>query len=104
MAGVRRVSGDLDDYFESGISPNWWRDDGCDASPKCVDCPLPVCKYDVRGGLRQLRNEERNKQIISLFRSRKPVPEIARVYGISKRLVYRILQHHRDVDVVYVVD
>lgn len=28
-----------------------WEDTGCNVSPRCQDCPLPVCKHDVHGGV-----------------------------------------------------
>lgn len=24
-----------------------YRDDGCSIAPRCLDCPLPACRYDL---------------------------------------------------------
>ena len=34
--------------LEDGL-PRHMLADGCDVSPKCLDCPLPLCKYDDPG-------------------------------------------------------
>ena len=30
-----------------------FRDTGCSLSPRCLDCPLPRCRYDEPGGARE---------------------------------------------------
>jgi len=52
---VRRTSGEkVEDYFGD--------DDGCEYSPPpagCLQCPLPVCKYDAKKwGFQNLGNFE----------------------------------------------
>ena len=68
-----------------------FRDEGCDFHPKCLECPLPKCRYDVQGGLRALTNIVRDKEIKELKMRGLSSLEIARRLGISRRTVFRSL-------------
>ena len=72
-----------------------WRDDGCEVSPHCLECPLPRCRYDEPGGLRGLLNESRNAEVLRARAGGYTVEEIATRFGISRRSVFRILRHAR---------
>lgn len=37
------------------------RDDGCDVSPRCVDCPLKTCRYDDPREYMAWKREQRAK-------------------------------------------
>jgi hypothetical protein len=70
-----------------------YRDEGCDLSPSCLNCPLPVCRYDHPGGVRSLRTLGRDEEIVRLRRSeRVPIDVLARRFGVSRRTVFRILK------------
>jgi len=68
-----------------------YKDDGCDVSPSCLDCPLPRCRYEEPGGLRALLNEQRDRQIIQLREKGMPVAELADYFGVSRRTVFRVI-------------
>ena len=67
-----------------------YRDDGCDLHPRCLTCPLIVCRYDVPGGKRALLAAPRNQMIASLRRSGNSVPVVAQLAGVSRRTVVRV--------------
>jgi hypothetical protein len=70
-----------------------YRDEGCDLSPSCLNCPLPLCRYDHPGGVRSLRTLGRDREIVRLRRSeRVPIDALARRFGVSRRTVFRILK------------
>ena len=70
-----------------------YRDEGCDLSPSCLNCPLPRCRYDQPGGVRRLRTLGRDEEIVRLRRSeRVPIDVLARRFGVSRRTVFRILK------------
>lgn len=87
---MRRVRGEI---CEDGLPEHQeYRDVGCEVSPSCLRCPLPQCRYDVPGGLRQILNEARDAEVVRLrFQERVPVNEIAARFGLSRRTVFRIL-------------
>jgi hypothetical protein len=73
-----------------------YRDDGCDVSPSCLNCPLPVCKYDDPDYLRRTARGARDEAIIEAReRDRLPVPALASRFGVSTRTVHRVLQSQR---------
>lgn len=73
-----------------------YRDEGCELAPRCLDCPLPRCKYDEPGGARRLVTERRDEALVETWRrERPPIHELARRYGISRRSVFRILRAAR---------
>ncbi len=68
-----------------------YRDDGCDVSPSCLNCPLPRCRYEEPGGLRALLNKTRDKHIVAQRTAGVPVAELATRFGVSRRTVFRVL-------------
>ena len=71
-----------------------YRDRGCDLFPSCLRCPLPRCRYDEPGGARAMLNRVRDREMRRLRREQElPVDEIARRYRVSRRTVFRALQH-----------
>lgn len=81
-----RVRGDgLPDFFR-------YQDDGCEVSPKCVECPLPMCRYEHASGLRGVLNMARDEEIWQMKRAGVYPPEIAKSLGVSLRTVFRALE------------
>lgn len=39
---------------------HYYKDDGCSISPKCLSCPLPVCRYDGKEGRIAYQNYVKN--------------------------------------------
>jgi hypothetical protein len=91
MKFERRMSFELDLLPENTN----YRDEGCELSPSCLDCPLPDCIYDSPHGKRLLLKRRRDEELVSMYRrggvTRK---ELARIYGLSVRSVQRILKNH----------
>ena len=73
-----------------------YRDDGCDISESCFECPLPRCRYEEKGGLRALLNEYRDNQIIQLRLAGMAVEELADHFGVSRRTVFRVIGGTRE--------
>lgn len=71
-----------------------WRDSGCDVSPSCLRCPLPVCKYDDPGYLTRQRIAARQSRARELRSKGMDVTAIAAALGVATRTI------HRDVAVV----
>ncbi len=67
-------------------------DDGCEESPSCLNCPLPMCKYDDPGWTRRQDRGQRDDEIFRLRKAGIPVPELARQFKVSTRTVHRIVQ------------
>ncbi|MBI4305573.1 MAG: hypothetical protein HY678_04565 [Chloroflexi bacterium] len=73
-----------------------YRDDGCDVSPTCLNCPLPVCKYDDPEFLRRTTRNARDEAILDARRREQlSVVSLAERFGVSTRTVHRILQAER---------
>ena len=69
-----------------------YRDDGCDASLTCLECPLSLCKYDDPGWLQRANRRIRDDEIFQLRSQQVAVTEISKRFGISTRTVHRIVQ------------
>ena len=70
-----------------------YTDAGCEFSPSCLNCCLPVCVYDEPGGKQALRLHRRMVEIIRLFQQEgKSVKELAGLFGVSVRTVQRTLK------------
>ena len=81
--------------------PVKWRDDGCEHSPKCLDCPLPICKYDV------LEEDQISK--VTLAHQEKWIPIVAEIlradmnkdkaaafFGVNRRTLNRNIGKYSD--------
>ncbi len=89
----RSISGSLPLVQERQLPENaTYRDDGCDLHPRCLSCPLIVCRYDAPGGKRTVLNIYRDQMIASLRRRGNTVPVVARLLGVSKRTIVRASQ------------
>jgi len=69
-----------------------YKDDGCDASFTCLECPLSLCKYDDPGWLQRENRRTRDDEIFRLRSQQVAVTEISKRFGISTRTVHRIVQ------------
>jgi hypothetical protein len=69
-----------------------YADDGCEESPSCLNCPLPVCKYDDPGWLKREDRRVRDDEIFRLRKQGVPVPELSRQFRVSTRTVHRVIQ------------
>ena len=76
-----------------------YRDTGCEVSPSCLRCPLPVCKYDLPKHQRpeavleerSRKHGRRAQEIAEGYRGGESVEELAARFGVSVRTVYRAL-------------
>lgn len=72
-----------------------YRDTGCEVAPRCLECPLPECRYiDGRVSPPPI-HVERNAQIVALRAQGVPLLTIAATVGKSKRQVLRVLASAR---------
>ncbi len=68
-----------------------YRDDGCEVSPTCLTCPLPVCRYEVPGGLAALQRRPRDAELLALYRAGAGIDGLCRRFGLSRRSIFRII-------------
>ncbi len=70
-----------------------YRDEGCQLAPSCLNCPLPQCVYDGRGGAQHILKLWRAKEMARLFINEgRKVRELAQVFDVSERTVQRALK------------
>ena len=67
-------------------------DDGCEVAPSCLNCPLPICRYDDEGGARAIRNRDRDRRIRDSYQDGGTVDELAERFGISRRRIFFITE------------
>ena len=68
-------------------------DIGCEFSPFCLNCHLPVCVHDEPGGKQALLKRRRSAEMTRLhYREGKSVKELASEFGVSIRTVQRVLK------------
>ena len=66
-------------------------DDGCEVAPRCLQCPLPQCKYDAGAGSRRLVNGPRDSEIRQLRADGAKVKSLAQRFSLTQRSIFRIL-------------
>lgn len=73
-----------------------YADKGCDLFPSCLACPLPRCRYEEPGGAAALMRSGRDASIIRMSEERGlSVEALARMFGLSRRTIFRVLRAHR---------
>lgn len=71
---------------------DWGEDDGCDLFARCLECPLPKCRYDslTAAEVHNMVNAARNAEIVRLYVDGELIENIAQRLGVSRRSVFRI--------------
>ncbi len=73
-----------------------YEDTGCDLYPSCLNCPLPRCRYEVNGGAQAILRSGRDASILAAARREgATVDELARMFGLSRRTIFRVLERGR---------
>ena len=57
----------------------------------CFACPLVRCRYDEPGGVRAIRHETRNPQIVALYREGVDIDRLAERFKLSRRSVFSVV-------------
>jgi hypothetical protein len=85
-------------HFDRSIDFSKYRDEGCEFSPTCLHCHLPLCKYDdasVKEAQRMNRLEDvrlRNEAMLVVKEEEGlTIGQVAARFGLSKRSVFRAL-------------
>jgi hypothetical protein len=68
-----------------------YRDDGCEIHPRCLECPLPACRYDLppkRAGA-LLREAELRRLLAQGYTA----DQAAAKMGVSRRTVFRLKRY-----------
>lgn len=72
-----------------------YRDTGCEASPSCLDCPLPQCKFDNPAWYQKYRKRGRDEQICEAYTQGLTIFEVAHRFDVSTRTIHRALARLR---------
>ena len=77
-----------------------YEDTGCEASDSCLDCPLPVCKYDNPDWYHRNRRLAKDFRMVQIIQQESlSVAGAAERFGITSRTVFRIMQRCREASV-----
>ena len=95
--GDWELKGEKEESSENGsdLLPEYchYRDEGCELSTSCLNCPLPQCIYDEPRGRQRWLKRFRDKEITRLFSSEgREIKELASMFGVSQRTVQRALK------------
>jgi DNA-binding transcriptional ArsR family regulator len=83
------------DLVGTDLPPEYcrYRDEGCDLSYSCLNCPFPNCVYEEPGGRQRWVKKIRAREMARLFTTKgKSVKELALIFGVSQRTVQRALK------------
>lgn len=64
--------------------------DGCDISASCLDCPLPLCRYDDQAWRIRDNTALRDYLILEACKTGRKHKDIGQEFGVSARTVNRI--------------
>ena len=63
----------------------------CDEAPRCTECPLPFCKFEVKGYDHARIFQEKHRRILDTIESEDlSIAEAAARFNLSKRTIFRI--------------
>ena len=71
----------------------YYEDEGCEASPSCLTCPLPQCKYDDPSSFKKLKQAKNDLRISNTIQEENlTVEEAAERFSLTTRTVLRVLR------------
>tara|TARA_R110002020_G_scaffold58834_5_gene161171 strand:+ start:8751 stop:9182 length:432 start_codon:yes stop_codon:yes gene_type:complete len=74
-----------------------YRDDGCEISAKCLECPLPKCRHDDPIFYNVYSNIAKHGFLIfDLMYSQASVKSLSKQYNITERQIFRIRKRLTD--------
>ena len=60
-------------------------DDHCDVAPSCLDCPLPLCRYDLPERIGELGKYVR--RVVWMRENGQSYEAAAKEFGVAKRVI-----------------
>ena len=69
-----------------------YKDVGCDLSPSCLKCHLPLCKYDDPGWVKREKRISRDKKIYDLKMEGILLEDLSKQFKVSSRTIHRIIK------------
>ena len=72
-----------------------YRDEGCELSGSCLQCPYARCIYENPQGKKRLLKALRDEKICASYRDGKNPKELALMFGVSVRTVQRVLRTYK---------
>jgi hypothetical protein len=70
-----------------------YQDRGCEFSPRCLECPLPACRYDLPA--KQAGVWFRALKLLPLIEQGRTMEQLAADIGVSRRTVFRLMPYVR---------
>ena len=81
-----------------------YKDDGCEASPSCLTCPLPQCRYDNPIWFKQYRRLAKDSRIWKTIQSESlTANKAAERFSLTQRTIFRIMQRCREAEKMQIV-
>lgn len=68
-----------------------YRDEGCEVASRCLECPLPACRYEFPRGIQDIQQGQRYAAIRSRRAEGASHAAISAELGVSLRTVQRAL-------------
>ena len=72
-----------------------YTDTGCELSPTCLRCPLPICVYEQPQAAFGYRLRERDQLIFERRAQGAGIATLCIEFSISRRTVFRVLARRR---------
>ena len=73
-----------------------YKDDGCNLSSSCLECPLSLCKYDDSKFIVREIKLIRDKEIYNLSINGLSVDDLSKKFSLSKRTIQRAIKFSKD--------
>jgi hypothetical protein len=79
---------------ELDLKPEYchYRDEGCELGESCLNCRLPICVHDEPRGRQRWLKQQRDKEIVRLYKKGKSVSRLAIQFSVSRRTIQRALK------------
>ena len=70
-----------------------YADTGCEVAVSCLQCPLPLCKYDDPAWYQAYKQRSRDCEVLTAYREEGlSVFQVAERFSVSPRTVHRALR------------
>lgn len=86
------------DNTQPDLKPEFiqYTDEGCEFASACLECPFEKCLYDEPGGRKHGFKKFRNKEIKRLYDSGWKYKDLAHLFKVSERTIFRVIDKKAD--------
>ena len=80
------------EHFSGHHSGTILEDDGCEVHPRCLECPLQMCRYDDPKWYKQWLRQKHIQKVMDRKQEGASVNELVMEFSVTPRTIFRMVR------------